>query len=123
MMSMNASPSVCRLYEAGGGRGPGFGRRPASSTKKSFLDWYFNSRASGPKPPTALARTTPMRIEPKTFFANERTFLSWLHMAITIGSIAAALLGFSGAVEGSTAKKVPSWPPLHLNPRNSCAFL
>lgn len=36
-----------------------------------------------------------MRIEPKTFFANERTFLSWLHMAVTLGSIAAALLGFS----------------------------
>jgi hypothetical protein len=31
-------------------------------------------------------RATPMRIEPKTFFANERTFLSWLHMAITIGA-------------------------------------
>jgi uncharacterized membrane protein YidH (DUF202 family) len=39
--------------------------------------------------------TTMMRIEPKTFFANERTFLSWLHMAVTLGSIAAALLGFS----------------------------
>lgn len=38
-----------------------------------------------------------MRIEPKTFFANERTFLSWLHMAVTLGSIAAALLGFSNA--------------------------
>jgi uncharacterized membrane protein YidH (DUF202 family) len=36
-----------------------------------------------------------MRIEPKTFFANERTFLSWLHMSVTLGSIAAALLGFS----------------------------
>ena len=41
-------------------------------------------------------RTTPMRIEPKTFFANERTFLTWLHMAVTVGTIAAALLGFSG---------------------------
>ena len=37
-----------------------------------------------------------MRIEPKTFFANERTFLTWLHMAVTVGTIAAALLGFSG---------------------------
>ena len=46
-----------------------------------------------------MARTTPMRIEPKTFFANERTFLSWLHMAVTIGSIAAALLGFAGVTE------------------------
>ena len=44
-----------------------------------------------------MATTIPMKIEPKTFFANERTFLSWLHMAVTIGSIGAALLGFSGA--------------------------
>jgi len=39
--------------------------------------------------------TTMMRIEPKTFSANERTFLSWLHMSVTLGSISAALLGFS----------------------------
>ena len=38
----------------------------------------------------------PQRIEPKSYFANERTFLSWLNMAITIGSIATALLGYSG---------------------------
>ena len=44
-----------------------------------------------------LQTAIPQRIEPKTFFANERTFLSWLHMAVTIGSIGAALLGFSGA--------------------------
>ena len=40
-----------------------------------------------------------MRIEPKTFFANERTFLTWMHMAVTIGTIAAALLGFSGSAQ------------------------
>lgn len=51
---------------------------------------------SFPKPQPRLATTIPQRIEPKTFFANERTFLSWLHMAVTIGSIGAALLGFSG---------------------------
>eukprot|EP00891_Asterochloris_glomerata_P008493 jgi/Astpho2/8493/e_gw1.00125.54.1_t len=44
-----------------------------------------------------------MRIEPKTFFANERTFLTWLHMAVTVGTIAAALLGFSGTA-GRTEK-------------------
>ncbi len=42
-----------------------------------------------------------MRLEPKTFFANERTFLSWLHMAVTLGSISAALLGFAGT-EGAS---------------------
>jgi len=44
-------------------------------------------------------RSTPMKLEPKTFFANERTFLSWLHMAVTIGSIAAALLGFAATAD------------------------
>ena len=72
----------------------GFGK---GKEKKGFFDWYFNSRK--PKDPQPMARTTPMRIEPKTFFANERTFLSWLHMAVTIGSIAAALLGFAGVTE------------------------
>jgi hypothetical protein len=36
----------------------------------------------------------------QTFFANERTFLSWLHMAVTIGSISTALLGFAGSAQG-----------------------
>eukprot|EP00899_Mesostigma_viride_P021788 jgi/Mesvir1/29610/Mv21464-RA.3 len=42
-----------------------------------------------------LPRKVPMKIEPKTFFANERTFLNWLHMAITMGTIAAGLLAFA----------------------------
>jgi len=45
----------------------------------------------------------PQRIEPKSFFANERTFLSWLNMSITIGSIATALLGYSGTTKRSHA--------------------
>ena len=39
-------------------------------------------------------RKIPMKVEPKTYFANERTFLSWLHMAVTLGSIGGALIGF-----------------------------
>ena len=54
-----------------------------------------------------------MRMEPKTFFANERTFLTWLHMAVTIGTIAAALLGFSGSAQRS---KEPAYDVNHLLP-------
>lgn len=54
-----------------------------------------------------------MRVEPKTFFANERTFLTWLHMAVTIGTIAAALLGFSGSAQRS---KEPAYDVTHLLP-------
>ena len=57
------------------------------------------SKHANTKPHGVVCRTTPMRVEPKTFFANERTFLTWLHMAVTIGTIAAALLGFSGSAQ------------------------
>lgn len=41
-------------------------------------------------------RKVPMKIEPKLFLASERTLLNWFSMATTLGSISAALLGFSG---------------------------
>jgi len=36
----------------------------------------------------------PVRIEPKVYFAAERTFLKWQNTAIIIGTIATALLNF-----------------------------
>jgi SPX domain protein involved in polyphosphate accumulation/uncharacterized membrane protein YidH (DUF202 family) len=35
----------------------------------------------------------PIRVEPKVFFANERTFLSWVQFAIFLGGIGTAMLG------------------------------
>jgi len=35
-----------------------------------------------------------MKVEPKTYFANERTLLSWMNSAILMGSTGAALLSF-----------------------------
>ena len=40
-----------------------------------------------------LPRKVPMRIEPKTSFANERTFLRWVHMGIILGGVSSAMLG------------------------------
>ena len=40
----------------------------------------------------------PVRIEPKVFFANERTFLSWLHFCIVLGGLALGLLNFGDRV-------------------------
>jgi uncharacterized membrane protein YidH (DUF202 family) len=36
------------------------------------------------------------RTEAKAFFANERTFLHWMNMSVTVGSISAALIGVAG---------------------------
>ena len=68
-----------------------------AETDSSYTEtpwWNPFHRSDGPR------TTIPQRLEPKTFLASERTFMSWLHMAITLSSIAAALLAFA-----STAKK------------------
>lgn len=36
----------------------------------------------------------PVRVEPKVYFANERTLLSWYEAGIVLGAIAAGLLNF-----------------------------
>lgn len=44
-----------------------------------------------------------MRVEPKVYFAAERTFLEWLTFSIIIGSIAATLLNFGDIVSLTSA--------------------
>ncbi|KAK2807327.1 hypothetical protein FQN50_005482 [Emmonsiellopsis sp. PD_5] len=44
------------------------------------------------KAPKGKRIHVPIRVEPKVYFAAERTFLSWLEFSIFLGSIAAALL-------------------------------
>ncbi|KAI0050226.1 hypothetical protein FA95DRAFT_1487660 [Auriscalpium vulgare] len=40
----------------------------------------------------------PVRVEPKVSFANERTFLSWLHFTVILGGLAVGLLNFGDKV-------------------------
>ena len=35
------------------------------------------------------------KVEPKTFLANERTFLAWLDMSVTLAAISVAILSMS----------------------------
>lgn len=37
-------------------------------------------------------RMVPTKVEPKVFFSNERTFLSWLSMAVTLATISLAVI-------------------------------
>ena len=48
-------------------------------------------------------------VDPKVFFANERTFLKWLHTSVTLGSVATGLLGVS-----STFGNGGSFAPLRV---------
>jgi uncharacterized membrane protein YidH (DUF202 family) len=48
---------------------------------------------------TRSGRPIPLKAPPaKTFFANERTFLHWLHFTILLGGLAIGLLNFSDNV-------------------------
>ena len=40
-------------------------------------------------------RSVPIKVEPKVFFANERTFLAWMHMSVTLASISVAIVAFA----------------------------
>lgn len=46
------------------------------------------------KVPKGKRISVPVRIEPKVYFANERTFLSWIHVGIVLAAMAGALLNF-----------------------------
>lgn len=40
-------------------------------------------------------RKAPVKIEPKVFFANERTFLAWMHLSVTLAGASIAILAFA----------------------------
>ena len=40
-------------------------------------------------------RKAPVKVEPKVFFANERTFLAWMHIAIILAGASIAILAFA----------------------------
>lgn len=50
------------------------------------------------KAPKGKRIHVPVRVEPKVYFAAERTFLSWMEFSIILGSIAATLLNFGDDV-------------------------
>ncbi|KAI9803774.1 MAG: hypothetical protein M1825_001654 [Sarcosagium campestre] len=55
------------------------------------------------KAPKGKRIHVPVRVEPKVYFANERTFLSWLEFSIILGTIAATLLNFGDGVSVASA--------------------
>ena len=55
------------------------------------------------KAPPGKKVHVPVRVEPKVYFAAERTFLSWLEISIILGSIAATLLNFGDNISLASA--------------------
>lgn len=57
---------------------------------------YFPIMSSQPLLQSAPGKriALPTRVEPKVFFANERTFLSWLNFSVILGALAVGMLNF-----------------------------
>ncbi|OLY85111.1 Vacuolar transporter chaperone 1 [Smittium mucronatum] len=71
------------------------GKRPASTTTSRQIDPLNAAESQPSKPPlTKKKLAIPVRVEPKVFFANERTFLSWLNFSILLGTISLGLVNF-----------------------------
>ncbi|KAK5828381.1 vacuolar transporter chaperone complex subunit [Linnemannia elongata] len=64
-------------------------RKKSTIRRKKF--GFREKRASTKEPKRA---TGAVRMEPKVFFANERTFLNWLQFSVLLGSISLTLLNF-----------------------------
>ena len=40
-------------------------------------------------------RKVPVKVEPKVYFANERTFLAWLHTSIILAAVSLSIVSFA----------------------------
>ena len=84
---------------------PAPGRRPPRAL--SVREPKQRARASPASIPLSASTgashlQVPVRVEPKTYFANERTFLSWLNMAVLLSSVAVGLIGLGGSDDLAT---------------------
>mmetsp|Transcript_14558 Transcript_14558/g.17710 ORF Transcript_14558/g.17710 Transcript_14558/m.17710 type:complete len:203 (-) Transcript_14558:217-825(-) len=81
--------------------GRGERARKKQSRRKGFFSMIFGRRRgrgiSG-KQRTQLMkeRQAAIKVEPKVFFANERTFLAWLHTSMLLAGASIAITSFSG---------------------------
>ena len=80
-------------------------RQYVDTTSPTSLKWYIisHSRARSLATATDISDSgkriaLPTRVEPKVFFANERTFLSWLNFTVILGGLAVGLLNFGDSV-------------------------
>ena len=84
------------------GTGPAFASRSSNTT--TTINANNDNIGS-----LLIPRKAPLKVEPKVYFANERTFLAWLHLVAVLAGASAIMVmygirGVDGATENSTAK-------------------
>ena len=91
---------------SGGGGGGGWMHNLFRWGRNSGYDEIPSQPAGLLRHRAALPRKVPVKVEPKVFFANERTYLSWLHMSVILASISVAIVTMAEkeSSAGMTAK-------------------
>jgi uncharacterized membrane protein YidH (DUF202 family) len=91
---------VTPLLEEGGEEGD---EQPKPIGLKAIRKMFQRKKRSAPEavilPPNVnIPRkiNTPVRVEPKVFFANERTFFSWMRLSVMLGTFSLALFNAGG---------------------------
>jgi uncharacterized membrane protein YidH (DUF202 family) len=80
--------------------------RPSSGSGGGFWNRLFGRRNSilmnrqphsfvGGATTVLKPRKAPIKIEPKVFFSNERTFLAWMHLSVILAGASIAILAFA----------------------------
>jgi uncharacterized membrane protein YidH (DUF202 family) len=88
--------------------------------EEGICSWIFPFCSRGNSGVDLVTPTSIQKIEPKVFFANERTFLHWLHHGVILSSIASGILAFSKENDDTWAE----WYALMLLPISMgfCAY-
>jgi uncharacterized membrane protein YidH (DUF202 family) len=74
---------------------PGFFSKLFGSKKKDNALAVVTKSSSSSTTRMVKPRAAPIKIEPKVFFANERTFLAWMHISIILAGASVAILALS----------------------------
>ncbi|CAG9462220.1 unnamed protein product [Pedinophyceae sp. YPF-701] len=101
LVEMRPSGSITHGAVAGASKSA----RVRSMLRRFFQEKRRNTRSVVPKPVGNKKPAKPIlrtRIEPKTLFANERTFLSWLSVSVLIMLIAISLAGMQSQLPSNT---------------------
>jgi len=83
-----------------------------SDGDETCVGWLFPFCSPANTAEIIVAPTSIQKVEPKIFFANERTFLHWLHAGVTLYTISASILAFASQ-ENSVAAQ---WYAMALLP-------
>ena len=82
-------------FRNGSGGVAGAGNKSSGGFWSQLFGKKTPTRAYGEVGTLLKPRKAPVKIEPKVFFANERTFLAWMHLSVILAGASIAILAFA----------------------------